>query len=107
MTEEAKVEEKLVDNWMKLIELLLELQRKWNDHSALVHSMNIDLVHPKLQGHVAHGFNRADFYLGLTDLIDYGRQLGGIEYLQIEKEKISGQRSAGQGNAGQGGSPRR
>ena len=86
-------EAKLLDGWREIISLLGQLRQKWDEHVGLVHKMNIDLVHPKLQGFLAHGFNRADFYLALPDLIEYGRQQGGIEYLQIEKEKTNGQRT--------------
>ena len=84
---EAKAEDALLDNWVTMVSLLGVLQEKWNAHIENVHKMNIDYVHPQLQKHMAHGFNRAEFYLALPDLVEYGRSLGGIECLQIRKEK--------------------
>lgn len=85
--EEAKVEERLLDNWGEVVRLLFELRERWSKHLEFVQIMNIDYVNAKLQSYLANGFNRADFYLAIPDLIDYARQLGGIEYLQIIKEK--------------------
>jgi len=85
--EEAKVAGKVLENWQELIRLLAELQEKWSQHLELVHKMNIDYVDARLQGYMAHGFNRADFYLALPDLVEFARAQGGIEYLQIGKEK--------------------
>lgn len=85
--EEAKVAGRLLENWQELIRVLAEFQEKWSKHLELVHLMNIDYVDARLQGFLAHGFNRADFYLALPDLVEFARAQGGIEYLQIGKEK--------------------
>lgn len=85
--EEAKVEERLLDNWKEVVRLLFELREKWLKHLEFVQIMNIDYVDVKLQSYLANGFNRAEFYLAIPDLVEYARSLGGIEYLQIGKEK--------------------
>jgi hypothetical protein len=84
---EAKVAGNLLENWGELVRLLFEFREKWAKHLELVQIMNIDYVDSRLQGYLSHGFNRAEFYLALPDLVEYARAQGGIEYLQIGKEK--------------------
>jgi len=85
--QEAKVAGNLLENWGELVKLLFEFREKWAKHLGFVQIMNIDYVDSRLQRHLSHGFNRAEFYLALPDLVEYARSLGGIEYLQIGKEK--------------------
>jgi hypothetical protein len=77
-------EESLYYNWRKMVHLLLAFKERWDRHSELVRGMNIDYVAPDLQQHVAQTFNYAEFYIGLPELVNYAKMIGGLEYLQVK-----------------------